>query len=124
MLKLLHQEGNMHLKADTNWLLAYYADFRRRLVNLLGYQFRNFRPSLGMTLLQQAHFEEINSPLTRSELAIYLSDHDLKRLEMYSQNLVDYHLIMDLLPTISSLYFLRRIDMELSVAQMVLSSIL
>jgi len=118
MLKLLHQKGTMPQSADMNWLLAYYADFRRRLVNLLGYQFRTFRPSLGITLLQQKQFQEGISHLTRSELAIHLSDHDLKRMEMYSQNLVDYHLIVDLLPTIANLYFLRRIDLELSVAQM------
>lgn len=30
---------------------------------------------------------------------------DLKRLESYSKNLVDFHLIMDLLPTIARIYF-------------------
>lgn len=30
---------------------------------------------------------------------------DLKRLESYSKNLVDFHLIMDLVPTLAKLYF-------------------
>jgi N-acetyltransferase 10 len=35
----------------------------------------------------------------------YISPFDLKRLEAYTQNLVDFHLIMDLVPTIAKLYF-------------------
>lgn len=31
---------------------------------------------------------------------------DLKRLESYSKNLVDFHLIMDLVPTLAKLHFL------------------
>ena len=31
---------------------------------------------------------------------------DLKRLESYAKNLVDFHLIMDLVPTLAKLYFL------------------
>lgn len=43
-----------------------------------------------------------------TELAYYLGPHDLKRLSLYSRNLVDYHLITDLLPMLSKLYFLGR----------------
>ena len=32
--------------------------------------------------------------------------YDLKRLESYAKNLVDFHLIMDLVPTLAKLYFL------------------
>jgi len=35
----------------------------------------------------------------------YISLFDLKRLESYSKNLVDFHLIMDLVPTLAKLYF-------------------
>lgn len=42
------------------------------------------------------------------ELAYYCGPHDLKRLGLYSRNLVDYHLITDLLPMLSKLYFLGR----------------
>ena len=37
-----------------------------------------------------------------------ISLYDLKRLEAYTRNLVDYHLILDLVPTLSRLFFLRR----------------
>ena len=34
---------------------------------------------------------------------------DLKRLESYAQNSLDYHVILDLLPTVASLYFEKRL---------------
>lgn len=37
----------------------------------------------------------------------FISLFDLKRLESYSKNLVDFHLIMDLVPTLAKLYFTR-----------------
>ena len=43
----------------------------------------------------------------------------MKRLGMYSRNIADYHLIMDLLPTLARLYFLDKIKTALSVAQKV-----
>ena len=48
MLKMIH----------TSWLLSYYQDFRRRLISLLGYQFRIFTPGMVLNLIQQAvHLE-------------------------------------------------------------------
>lgn len=39
---------------------------------------------------------------------------------MYSRNMVDYHLIMDLIPAISRMYFLNQLgDLSLSAAQSV-----
>ncbi len=35
--------------------------------------------------------------------------YDLKRLESYAKNLVDFHLIIDLVPTIAKLYFTRSV---------------
>ena len=47
--------------------------------------------------------------LGAAELNIHLGPFDLKRLESYANNLVDYHVIMDLLPTVSTLYFEKRL---------------
>lgn len=44
--------------------------------------------------------------LSKMELDVYLTKYDIKRLEMYSNNLVDYHLVMDLVPALARLYFL------------------
>ena len=36
----------------------------------------------------------------------YITIFDLKRLDSYARNLVDFHLIMDLVPTLAKLFFL------------------
>ena len=57
--------------------------------------------------------------LTCTEFEAHFTKYDVKRLELYAQNMVDYHLIVDLLPAISKLYFLGLIDTHLSVVQSV-----
>jgi N-acetyltransferase 10 len=44
-----------------------------------------------------------------NELSILISSFDIKRLESYANNLLDYHVILDLLPTLAGLYFQRRL---------------
>ena len=44
--------------------------------------------------------------ISRQSLEQHITIFDLKRLESYSKNLVDFHLIMDLVPTLAKLYFL------------------
>ena len=55
--------------------------------------------------------------LSSDQLGSVLSKSDLKRLEMYSQNMVDYHLIMDLLQPLARLFFLSRIGSIISKVQ-------
>lgn len=58
--------------------------------------------------------------LSRSELAGHFTPYDLKRLELYSRSMVDYHLIMDLVPVVARVFFLKQLgDMSLSAAQCV-----
>lgn len=60
------------------------------------------------------------SAISRAELDSLFIPYDLKRLEMYSRNMVDYHLIMDLVPSIARLFFLNQLgDISLSAAQSV-----
>jgi N-acetyltransferase 10 len=53
------------------------------------------------------------------ELSILMSPFDLKRLESYANNMLDYHVVLDLLPTVASLYFEGRLgdDVRLSAVQ-------
>lgn len=44
-------------------------------------------------------------------------DYDLRRLESYTRNLVDYHLILDLVPSLARLFYLNRLPVELTVVQ-------
>lgn len=118
MLKILNEEEFVDT-AQKNWLHAYWTDFRKRFLSLLGYQFSNFPPSVGLNILQNKSMKrESIPPLNRSELETKFTPYDLKRLEMYSRNMVDYHLILDMVPCISGLYFLNHLgDISLSVAQ-------
>ncbi|XP_069821292.1 RNA cytidine acetyltransferase isoform X2 [Dendropsophus ebraccatus] len=117
MLKCLQEEEE--LSEQEPWLTAFWKDFRRRFLSLLSYQFRNFSPSVSLNILQNKNVKkESESLITRSELEASFTPYDLKRLEMYSQNMVDYHLIMDLIPSISKLFFLQRFGgLNLSAAQ-------
>ncbi|XP_077451509.1 RNA cytidine acetyltransferase [Stigmatopora argus] len=100
------------------WLPSFWKDFRKRFLSLLSYKFSSFSPSLALSILQNRGAKETQSTLSASELAVYFSPYDLKRLELYSRSMVDYHLIMDLVPTVARLFFLKQLgDVSLSAAQ-------
>ncbi|KAL0629057.1 RNA cytidine acetyltransferase [Plecturocebus cupreus] len=116
MLKTLSDEDD----ADQGvWLAAFWKDFRRRFLALLSYQFGTFSPSLALNIIQNRNVGRPAQPaLSREELETLFLPYDLKRLEMYSRNMVDYHLIMDMIPAISRMYFLNQLgDLALSAAQ-------
>ncbi|KAL3793559.1 hypothetical protein ACHAW5_002839 [Stephanodiscus triporus] len=49
-----------------------------------------------------------STKLTAAELHYHLTPHDLQRLELYSRNLCDHHLVSDLIPSLAQLYFTSR----------------
>ena len=55
--------------------------------------------------------------LTYEELLRAFSRFDFRRLESYSRNLVDYHVILDMLPTLARYFFLRRFPFQLTYTQ-------
>ena len=59
----------------------------------------------------------MKNPLTVAEIKFFLTNDDLSRLESYAHNLVDYHMIMDLIPQLSRLYFKRRLG-EVSLSSL------
>uniref|UniRef100_A0A452GXN6 RNA cytidine acetyltransferase n=1 Tax=Gopherus agassizii TaxID=38772 RepID=A0A452GXN6_9SAUR len=110
MLKMLNEEES----EQEHWLAAFWKDFRRRFLSLLSYQFSTFPPSLALNILQNKNIKQELQP----QLEAMFLPYDLKRLEMYSQNMVDYHLIMDTIPAVSRMYFLSQLgDTSLSAAQ-------
>uniref|UniRef100_A0A8C2D4C6 RNA cytidine acetyltransferase n=1 Tax=Cyprinus carpio TaxID=7962 RepID=A0A8C2D4C6_CYPCA len=113
MLKELNAEESTE---QNQWLSAFWKDFRRRFLSLLSFQFSKFSPTLALNILQNKNAKD--DTLTSAELAATFTPYDLKRLEMYSRNMVDYHLIMDMIPVIAHMYFLKQLgDITLSVAQ-------
>lgn len=117
VIKELNQEEKE--KFTDSWLYQYFADFRRRLNALLGYQFKVFLPALALNLMRQDIYPEKVEKLAKDEADKSFNSYDLKRLEVYAQNLVDYHLVIDLVPEIARLYFTNKLgdDFNLSLVQ-------
>lgn len=101
---------------DSSWLQDYSNDFKRRFINLLGYQFSAFKPATALQVLSVGKKTK-DGKLTKSELDMHMIPYDLKRIRAYSKSLVDYHLIMDLVPRLARLFFTNKLDIKLSVAQ-------
>ncbi|KAI9362981.1 GNAT acetyltransferase 2-domain-containing protein [Zopfochytrium polystomum] len=102
-------EDNAEETIDGRWVSAFSWDFRRRFVELLGYQLRKFEPVVVLSILescQDGRPESLGYVNTQSELRRHFTPFDLKRLDSYTNNLLDYHVIIDMIPTIARLYYL------------------
>lgn len=105
---------------DSSWLGEFSRDFQKRFISLLSYQFRAFNVQTALSIDQAASIgskldgNEV-AALTKTELDRYMSPFDLKRLESYANNMLDYHVILDLLPTIATLYFTGKLKQGVSL---------
>eukprot|EP00731_Ephydatia_muelleri_P006069 Em0003g317a len=113
MLKALASSSS----GSSDWLKAYTIDFRGRFASLLSYQFRQFKPVVALSVLHTASCFDTRSACAYEELTRVLSQQDLKRLDLYSRNMADHHLITDLLPTLAKLYFWSKVPFNLSAVQ-------
>lgn len=104
------------------WLGSLAADFRKRFISLLSYKFREFSTITALTVLEAATQgarladaeEEVSStvsaaPLGAAELRTLLTPFDMKRLDSYSNNMVEMSVVLDLLPALAALYFNNRL---------------
>ncbi|KAJ1894293.1 N-acetyltransferase 10 [Kickxella alabastrina] len=104
---------DMAVQTKEHWLDAFARDFHHRFGILLSYAFKDFSVVLAMSILDAATAGrsaeslalQAATPYGRADLMRDFSGYDLKRLESYANNLLDYHVILDLLPTISQRYF-------------------
>lgn len=62
-----------------------------------------------ISLYASAMFTSTTVELKAPELGVTLTPFDLKRLESYANNMLDYHVILDLMPTVANLYFQKRL---------------
>ena len=130
MLKALQSS-----KVDEGWLNNFAGDFRKRFLNLLGFEFRQFSPSLALSIVSQTTADSTSAsssfapasassstdavePLTSGDLQKYFSMFDIRRIDSYAKNMVDYHVVLDTVPTIARLFFQGRLTgVTLSPAQ-------
>ncbi|GJC84183.1 RNA cytidine acetyltransferase [Colletotrichum liriopes] len=106
--------------ADQSWLGAFSRDFQRRFQSLLSYQFREFQSVVALSIDESANagakLDGIEpTALTKVELDRLLTPFDLKRLESYANNMLDYHVILDLVPTLASLYFTGKLKADIKL---------
>lgn len=106
---------------DTAWLGAFARDFHERFLWLLAYEFRAFSSSLALSINESANAStKLNSsipprPLTKPDLDQRFSPFDLKRLDSYANNMLDHHVIIDMVPRIAFLYFVGRLSPAVSL---------
>lgn len=131
---------------QNGWLGPFIHDYRFRLISLLSYTFQHLSSSMALTLIdpERQFTAAINSnadddgddPTSSStvnnaavamtngrgilnveELVnVHFNHYDMKRLEMYSRNLVDHHMILDLLPIMARLFFQGRLGGQVRVS--------
>ncbi|KAJ9080634.1 N-acetyltransferase 10 [Entomophthora muscae] len=110
MLKPLAARQDISTQCSADWMNQFSKDFHRRFISLLSYQFRDFDSTLALSILEAAYpKEEPASEISREELSKEITTYDMKRLESYSNNLLDYHVIMDLVPRVANYHFGHRL---------------
>uniref|UniRef100_A0A1I7Y929 RNA cytidine acetyltransferase n=1 Tax=Steinernema glaseri TaxID=37863 RepID=A0A1I7Y929_9BILA len=123
MLRSLAADEDGDSPSKSHWLAAYWREFRTRLISLLGFEFSKFSPHLAISLLQlkspAVEKQLVRQAYSRSELEMFLVNTDLKRIAQYARNMIDHHLITDLLPTVAKLYFNEKIseDVKINIVQ-------
>ncbi|XP_006663862.1 RNA cytidine acetyltransferase 1-like [Oryza brachyantha] len=116
-------EIEVNESSKCGFLDPFYQDFRQRFRRLLGTSFRHLNFKLAMSVLSSKidfsdhEPSEYYTNITSKILGDLLSPHDMKRLEAYSNNLVDYHLILDLVPILAHQYFSEKLPVTLHGAQ-------
>lgn len=107
---------------DTSWLGAFARDFHKRFLALLSYQFRTFPSvlslSIGESATAGAKHDSSFTPraLRKPELDAAFSPFDLKRIDSYANNLLDHHVILDMIPTIAEYYFSGRLSGKVNLS--------
>lgn len=105
---------------EDKWLHEFSKDFHKRFLSLLSYEFKKFQASQALGIIEATEQGEgrnsSQSKLTKDQLDALLSPFDLKRLDSYANNLLDYHVIVDMLPLISQLYFSKKTGEEVSLS--------
>merc|ERR1712005_97531 len=67
---------------------------------------------------ENKHGQSSQATISANELSnTFLSPYDTKRLELYARNMVDHHMILDIVPTLARLLFSNRIRVRLSALQ-------
>ncbi|XP_055689999.1 RNA cytidine acetyltransferase isoform X2 [Lutzomyia longipalpis] len=111
--------------ASDSWISAYFFDFRRRILKLLGKSFQSFTSSLALSIIHNpaASKSALAEKITLTAINTFFLPHDIQRLEAYSRNQVEYRLIVDLTTDLGMLYFQNKLDGIDTIQQAILLAI-
>ena len=140
MIKPLN-EGNIKLLTEDinnnnqkiKWFSPFSIDFKHRLTSLLSFNFNKLNIKLCLSILEPpittstANDKDDNDndednlenkkDMKKNEIELFLTKFDFKRMELYSRNMTNYNMIIDLIPIIAHLYFNKKIYVPLSYIQ-------
>lgn len=100
---------------NAEWMDKFFIDFRKRFMVLMSYGFENFPCKMALSILDSKASPE--NPSDWDRLSEHLSEFDVKRLSSYARNMVDYHMILDLLPTVTMLVLTGKVPVSISNVQ-------
>lgn len=102
------------------WASVYAAEFRRRFVSLLSFEFRTLPLQLALSILDphlttkpsnESAFQSL-PPDFQQDLSVF----DMQRLKAYTGNIANYHLVRDLIPLLGRFYFLKKLGPKISLS--------
>ena len=132
-IKLLTEDISNNNNQRIKWFNPFSADFKHRLTSLLSFNFNKLNIKLCLSLLEPpittstANDKDDNDNdddnsenkkiMKKNEIELFLTKFDFKRMELYSRNMTNYNMIIDLIPIIANLYFNKKIFVPLSYIQ-------
>lgn len=112
MLRKLDRQNYLSdVEVKGQWLQEFTQDALRRISRLLPFEFQGFSSKLALSVLDNLRraSPDSHNPVTPTQLRFFLNEKDLGRLLLYARNLVDYHMVKDLMPVLSQMYFMRQL---------------
>ena len=132
-IKLLTEDISNNNNQRIKWFNPFSVDFKHRLTSLLSFNFNKLNIKLCLSLLEPpittstANDKDDNDNdddnsenkkiMKKNEIELFLTKFDFKRMELYSRNMTNYNMIIDLIPIIANLYFNKKIFVPLSYIQ-------
>jgi N-acetyltransferase 10 len=102
------------VQCSGKWLADFNADFTKRFLSLLSFQYFQKLPVSVCLSVVEGWCKASDDP---SPSCYTPSPFDLKRLESYANNIIDYHMIMDLVPDLCRAYFSNTTQVTMSPVQ-------
>jgi N-acetyltransferase 10 len=125
------EDNNKDNKKNIKWFTPFSIDFKHRLTSLLSFNFNKLNIKLCLSILEPPittstatekdesddENDKGNKDLSKNEIELFLTKFDFKRMELYSRNMTNYNMIIDLIPIVAHLYFNKKLIVSLSYIQ-------